>query len=120
MRLLVLDFLRKQSTATSLTDIESDLIHSDRITIYRTLKTFQEKGLVHCIEDGTPAPKYALCEDDCNANHHHDLHVHFYCHRCNRTYCLPNSSIPEIQLPQKFQPEELNLIVKGVCEQCFV
>lgn len=120
MRLLVLEFLQQQNAATSLTDIENGLTHSDRITIYRTLKTFQEKGLVHCIEDGTAAPKYALCAENCDDHHHHDLHVHFYCNQCNKTYCLPDSKIPEIQLPRKFQTQELNLIVKGICDQCFI
>lgn len=118
MRLLVLDFLTKQVTAISLNDLEKGMGPSDRITLYRTLKTFEEKGLVHSIEDGTGATKYALCEADCDAEHHHDLHVHFYCNSCKETFCLPNTKIPDISLPKKFRSEELNLIIKGTCEQC--
>ena len=118
MRLLVLDFLTKQAAAISLNDLEKGMGPSDRITLYRTLKTFEEKGLVHSIEDGTGATKYALCEDSCDGDHHHDLHVHFYCNTCKETFCLPNTKIPEIPLPKRFQSEEMNLIIKGICDQC--
>lgn len=118
MRLLVLDFLVQQRTAIRLSDIEKGMETADRITIYRTLKTFVEKGLVHIIDDGTGFPKYALCPDDCEPNKHHDLHVHFYCLLCKETFCLPNSVIPAIALPEKFSTIEINLVVKGICDQC--
>jgi len=118
MRILVLDSLLKQRSAISLTDIEKTLEPADRITIYRTLKTFAEKGLIHVIDDGTGSPKYALCPHDCDAEQHHDLHVHFYCISCKETFCLPNSKIPEVALPDNFSSTEMNLIVKGVCSKC--
>lgn len=118
MRLLVLETLSGQKTAISLSDIEKIFEKSDRITLYRTLKTFQEKGLVHSIDDGTGAPKYALCEEDCICDIEKDLHVHFHCRECNETFCLPKYKIPEISLPEKFISEEANLVVKGVCVKC--
>ncbi len=118
MRILVLNFILKQSAAISLSDIEKGLAPADRITIYRTVKTFEEKGIVHVIDDGTGTPKYALCLDECDANEHHDMHVHFYCITCRETFCLPNSKIPDINLPNKFSSVEMNLVVKGVCDQC--
>jgi Fur family ferric uptake transcriptional regulator len=118
MRLLVLDFLLKQHAAISLSDIEKGLSPADRVTIYRTLKTFQERGLVHSIDDGTATPKFALCADECGADEHQDMHVHFYCIACKETFCLPDSKIPHIRLPTRFSPLEMNLMVKGVCDQC--
>ena len=118
MRLLVLEFLTRQNAAISLNDLERGMAPSDRITLYRTLKTFEEKGLVHSIEDGTGATKYALCEEDCDGENHHDLHVHFYCNTCKETFCLPNTKIPDISLPINFFRQEMNLIIKGVCDQC--
>jgi len=120
MRLLVLDFLTKQTAAISLNDLEKGMAPSDRITLYRTLKTFEEKGLVHSIEDGTGATKYALCEQDCDGENHHNLHVHFYCNTCKETFCLPNTRIPELTLPAGFKQQEMNLVIKGVCEHCSV
>ena len=118
MRLLVLDFLLNQNAAISLSDIEKGLKPADRITIYRTLKTFEEKGLTHTIDDGTGTPKYALCADDCDANEHHDTHVHFNCITCKETFCLPDSKIPDISLPGGFISIEMNLTVKGICKTC--
>jgi len=66
MRILVLEVLLQQSSALSLSDIEKNLETADRITIYRTLKTFEQNGLIHSIEDGTGTPKYALCMEDCS------------------------------------------------------
>jgi Fur family ferric uptake transcriptional regulator len=118
MRILVLESLLKQNYAASLTDIEKSLQPADRITIYRTLKTFTEKGLIHVIDDGTGSPKYAMCAAGCDEGQHHDLHVHFNCIVCKETFCLPNSKIPEVSLPNDFTSTEMNLVVKGICKQC--
>lgn len=118
MRLLVLDFLLKQPAAISLTYLERVMQPADRITIYRTLKTFQEKGLVHSIDDGSGASKYALCNNQCDDNHHSDLHVHFYCNSCKETFCLEKSAIPEVLLPPLFKVDEMSLLVKGTCNIC--
>ena len=117
MRLLVLDFLSKQQAAVSLNDVEAAFHRADRITLYRTLKTFEEKGLVHSITDGTGSVKYALCEEGC-ACAPEDLHVHFHCNRCGETFCLPKSRIPEIPLPVNFRQEEISLVMKGTCSSC--
>src|SRR5690606_12566039 len=68
MRLLVLDYLLNQTAAVSLNDLETNFERSDRVTLYRTLKTFEENGLVHKVEDGTASLKYALCPDTCSTN----------------------------------------------------
>lgn len=120
MRLIVLDFLVKQTSAISLTDMELGLQRTDRVTLYRTLKTFEEKGLVHRIENGSGIAKFALCQQECDAGQHHDTHVHFYCNACKETFCLPRTSIPEVVLPMNFQSEEMNLIIKGICPDCKV
>jgi Fur family ferric uptake transcriptional regulator len=118
MRILVLELLLQQYSAISLSDIEKTLETADRITIYRTLKTFEQNGLIHSIEDGTGTPKYALCVEECSTHEHHDMHVHFYCNNCKETFCLPDHKIPDISLPARFSPAEMNLIVKGICEKC--
>lgn len=120
MRLLVLEYLLKRPTAISLNDIEKGMHPADRITIYRTLKTFEQNGLAHTIDDGTGVHKYALCDEACSPTEHHDLHVHFYCVICKETYCLPDSHIPKVGLPDGFGFTEMNLIVKGHCNKCYV
>lgn len=118
MRLLVLDFLRRQRAAITLVDLENGLDHSDRVTIYRTLKTFGEKGVVHTIDDGTGAKKYALCPDACDTDHHHDMHIHFYCLSCKETTCLPGAAWPALQLPEAYVVQDINLVARGTCARC--
>lgn len=118
MRILVLDYLQKQTAAVSLQVLERDFRHSDRVTLYRTLKTFEEKGLIHNIHDGTEATKYALCAEACKEGDHYDLHLHFYCYSCKKTYCLPKHQIPEVSIPENYELKELNLIAKGICDKC--
>jgi len=118
MRLLVLDYLVKRDAAVSLSDLENHLNRSDRTTMYRTLKTFQENGLVHQIHDDSGNTKYALCRDDCTCTYPDDMHVHFYCSRCEKTYCFPHLNIPEMDLPGSFEPKSVNFVVNGTCPAC--
>ena len=118
MRLLVYKFLEKQLVATSLTDIELAFDKVERTTLYRTLKTFENNGLVHKIDDGSGIAKFALCEDQCNCDVETDLHLHFHCTNCNETICLTEQKIPHINLPPGFKAIDANLVVKGICNKC--
>lgn len=118
MRLLVLQFLLNNKVAVSLTDVENYFEKSDRTTLFRTLKTFAKSEIVHKIDDGTGVTKYALCEENCHCEIETDLHVHFHCNKCNETVCLTDRKIPHINLPTGFLADEVNLIVKGVCDKC--
>lgn len=117
MRLLVLEKLVEQQTATSLKAMEASFEQADRITLYRTLKTFEDKGLVHQVLDATGVTKYALCQDGCLCAPE-DLHVHFYCNTCKETYCLPKAKVPDVELPSRFRLQEVNMVVKGICDSC--
>ncbi|RYZ22895.1 MAG: transcriptional repressor [Chitinophagaceae bacterium] len=118
MRLLVFEFFLEQTSAQSLVDLERHFDHADRTTLYRTLKTFEEKGLIHSIEDGTEATRYALCAAGCRAGDHYDLHLHFFCYGCKRTICLPRHKVPDVTVPDLFELQELTLIAKGLCDTC--
>ncbi|WP_118972633.1 Fur family transcriptional regulator [Taibaiella koreensis] len=119
MRLRVLEYLVAREAAVSLADVEKGLSHTDRITVYRTLKTFEEHHLVHSIEDGTGATKYALCAEECRPDTpHHDLHIHFHCRQCDETTCLPSTVLPALQLPEAYTAEEMSLTVQGICNKC--
>jgi len=117
VRILVYDYLTKKTIASSLTDIEEFMDRSDRTTLYRTLRTFEEKGVVHQIDDGTGVHKYALCEEDCACDPETDLHLHFHCSKCNETQCLTDRKIPKVNLPPGFVVMDANLVVKGICDQ---
>lgn len=90
----------------------------DRVTIYRTLQTFQKNGLIHTVPSSDSVVKYALCKHDCGEGHHHDDHVHFICDTCGITYCLESITVPEVKLPKGFSMSDINVLVNGVCKSC--
>ena len=118
MRLLVFKYLATSEVAKTLTDIENAFAKADRTTLYRTLKTFEEKAVVHKIDDGSGVTKYALCEEGCNCELERDLHLHFHCRHCGETVCLTEQKIPNINLPEGFVAEDANLVLKGICDKC--
>lgn len=118
MRILVYKLLLTSETAISLTDLENHFESADRTTLYRTIKTFENQGVVHAIDDGTGVTKYALCHAFCNSEEHNDLHLHFHCHVCEETTCLTEYSIPKIKLPENYIAQDVNLIVRGICKNC--
>jgi Fur family ferric uptake transcriptional regulator len=89
----------------------------DRVTVYRTLQTFVEKGIIHTIPTTDNSVRYALCKD-CTEGHHHDNHVHFICNQCGTTLCLDDVAVPEIRLPKGFSLNEIEVVAKGVCKDC--
>lgn len=90
----------------------------DRVTVYRTLQTFLEKGIIHSIPTADNSVRYAMCKESCAGGHHHDNHVHFVCSACGNTSCLDSVTIPEVKLPEGFQPEECQMVITGVCKNC--
>jgi Fur family ferric uptake transcriptional regulator len=90
----------------------------DRITLYRTLKSFEQQGLIHRVIDDTDVLRYAACSIECSAGAHFDNHVHFKCSTCQHTYCLSQVAIPVVQLPGGFQAERRDFLLSGVCQLC--
>ena len=89
----------------------------DRVTVYRTLQVFVEKGIVHTIPTAENSVLYALCKD-CDEDHHHDDHVHFVCKNCNTTICLDDIVSPEIKLPDGYRAESVQVVINGICKNC--
>jgi len=118
MRILIYRYLAEKEVAIALTDMENTFSKADRTTLYRTLKTFEEKRIVHQIDDGTNISKYALCEPGCNCEMEQDLHLHFHCENCDETVCLTEHKIPHINLPDGYVAENANLVIKGICDKC--
>ena len=117
MRELVLKVLTDQKTAISLPELEQKFEKADKATLYRTLKTFEKQKLIHSIDDGTGPVRYALCLEECSCSVN-DLHVHFHCTKCNKTYCLHEIPVPSVNLPKNFSLESVDMVVQGICANC--
>lgn len=117
MRVLILRTMMSIPSAVSLADLEEELDTVDKSTIFRAITLFHAHHLIHCIDDGSGALKYAVCSDDCDCSVS-DLHSHFYCERCHRTFCFENIHVPVVNLPDGFTVSSVNYVLKGVCPAC--
>ena len=118
-RLQILDLFYHAPGALAHADIEKNTSSAfDRVTVYRTLQTFVEKGIIHQIPTTDNSVLYALCRQNCEQGHHHDDHVHFICSNCDKTICLDEVTVPEVKLPKNFTKQQSAMVVTGICEDC--
>jgi Fur family ferric uptake transcriptional regulator len=114
-RLLVARALQESRRPLSLMELEEKLETVDKSAVFRTLVTFRDAHLVHML-DGDPV-RYELCH-----SHHEDLdddlHVHFYCLKCHKTYCLDDTPIPPVKAPEGYAVQEASYLLKGLCPEC--
>ncbi|HYG39297.1 MAG TPA: transcriptional repressor [Cytophagales bacterium] len=115
----ILDVFLDKGFALSHGDVEEKISEEfDRVTVYRTLKTFVERGIIHKVLDDSGSIKYALCNDHCTTDQHHHEHVHFKCVNCGQTNCIEDIEVPQINLPKGYTSLETNLLIQGICEKC--
>ena len=116
----VLQLFYTSKHALSYSEIDVHLLgKEDKATIYRTLKSFSEKGIIHEVFDGDKTTKYALCGSGCSTTQHHDYHAHFKCTTCNNAYCL-DKPIIEIDVPKGYISKTFNLVIEGICVSCSI
>ena len=119
-RKVILEQFISTNYALSYNEIDS-LIQKkiDKVTVYRTLKSFEENGIIHQVIDGSNQIKYALCNSvSCSPSQHNDTHIHFKCDYCEKTYCLNDISAPELVLPKGYSIAKQNVFIQGRCQNC--
>lgn len=86
----------------------------NKTTIYRTLMNLVEKDLVHKAFLQQRTWHFELA--------HHcgrlQCHPHFTCSRCRRTQCLPEVSMPLVQLPEGYTMQRQQVRIEGICANC--
>ena len=117
-RLKVLSMLAAKNVATSQPDLEGVMNDIDRVTLYRILSAFEEKGIIHKVFDLNGTANYAMCSSNCGENHHHDEHLHFNCTNCKNVYCLDDLDLHGIDLPSGFKLDGFTLYATGLCPKC--
>ena len=116
-RLLIAQALEEAGRPLSMTELEDRLETIDKSNVFRALTAFRDAHLVHVLEDTGDGVRYELClshhddEDD-------DVHVHFYCIKCHRTFCLHEVPVPPVTVPEGYEPESVSYLVKGICPEC--
>ena len=117
-RIVVARTLAAAERPMSLSELEYKILSIDKSGVFRALTLFRDHHLVHVLEDGGDGVRYELCHSHDEHQQDDDQHVHFYCERCQRTFCLPATPIPSVQLPDGYLMQSINYMVKGTCPEC--
>ena len=116
-RLNLLSKMIKYGSAMSYSSIQNEMNPIDRVTLYRTLETLKEKGVIHKAFQDNNETYYAICYNSCDAEKHHDEHLHFKCVKCNSITCEDINEAIEISIPN-FVINKVSVNVEGLCLKC--
>jgi len=85
------------------------------VSIYRTLETFVEAGIIHKVESGDRVWRFALGNEKKEGHGH----PHFTCRSCGITECIDEVKVPDkIPLKIGYIIEKQELFLKGLCPKC--
>ena len=115
-RLVIARALAASGRPLSMMELETMVETIDKSGVFRTLQQFRESGLVHVLEDSGEGVRYELCHS--HGDHDDDLHVHFYCEKCHRTFCLDSVPVPSVSIPSGFSPRTSSHLIRGLCPSC--
>ncbi len=113
----ILEVLLGSPHALSGAEIEQQMA-LDRVTVFRTLRVFEEKGIVHRIVDHSETVRYAAACPDAPVPALANDHVHFKCLNCRRIYCLNQVPVPAVAPPTAFRVLRGDHLLSGICGQC--
>jgi Fe2+ or Zn2+ uptake regulation protein len=87
----------------------------NRVTVYRTLESLVDAGLVHrAFVDGRG--RHYEMADKCTE---HQCHPHFVCTGCGQTHCLTGVSVPMASSPPAgFVIHRQQVKLEGLCPEC--
>ncbi|WP_436517067.1 Fur family transcriptional regulator [Ekhidna sp. To15] len=117
-RIDVVQYFLEEKKALSQGDLESKFTQYDRVTLYRTLNSFLDSGILHKIPNATGVATYGLCHETCSPEHHDHNHIHFKCNNCGQIECLDDKIVPSVTVPTGYHIEAVNMIVDGICAKC--
>ncbi len=102
--------LRQDQIAERLSPVETN-----KVTIYRTLESLVNAGLVHRAFMEERAWHFELADHCTEAQ----CHPHFTCLRCGATHCLPGMSLPMAPATYKgFLIRHQQVRLEGLCPAC--
>ena len=98
-RILILRTMLAADHPVSLPELEDIMETMDKSSIFRVLNVFVKHHVAH----------------ECTLD---DMHIHFYCEVCHRTFCFKTIHVPGIDLPGGFTVNSINYMAKGICPEC--
>ncbi|MFT4754933.1 MAG: Fur family ferric uptake transcriptional regulator [Salibacteraceae bacterium] len=116
-RLDVLSVISDYKKAIPFSKIQDALNNFDRVTLYRTIHSLMEKGIIHkALVEGSDT-FYAVCSNNCSSHSHNHKHIHFKCSSCQAVTCVQADSPISFSIPGH-SIENFEIEVTGVCTTC--
>jgi len=116
-RLAILEVLMNSTAPLNQEQIASRLgcKRFNKVSIYRTLASLLEVGLVHRAFIDKRAWHFELA-DNCTQT---QCHPHFTCTNCGSTHCLAGISLPLARIPHEgFVIHRQQVRLEGLCPAC--
>jgi Fe2+ or Zn2+ uptake regulation protein len=116
----VLSALRDAATPLDAADVLARLgRYTDRVTVYRTLKTLVESGILHSVQGEDRVRRYAFGPQSDEGHHH----VHFACDQCGKVECLESAPIPDdlpkqLHVDRRYHVASADVTLHGTCPGC--
>lgn len=117
MRMAVLELLKESKNARSHSELQDLLVDFDRVTLYRTLNTLNEKGIIHVAMTHNQETFYAICPSECDDHSHEHNHIHFKCEACEKVSCLHVNKDFNLVI-EGYQVKQVSVMVSGKCASC--
>lgn len=117
MRMAVLEILEESKHARSQSELQDILVDFDRVTLYRTLNTLNDKGIIHVAMTHDQDTFYAMCEAECDDHSHHHNHIHFKCEACKKVSCLHVDNDFGLKI-EGYQINDISVMASGKCATC--
>ena len=116
-RLHLLNVIADYGTAIPYSSIQQALKETDRVTLYRTLNTLLDKGIIHKALKDENDTYYALCTHRCSSVAHNHEHIHFKCSSCHEVSCVPMPTPFNVEIPDAIV-NSIEIQVTGLCSKC--
>lgn len=116
-RVALLDVLDAQGSPVTHAELVAHpkLGEVNAVTVYRTLASLEEKGLIHRIfgPDGVWRHCASGEVEGCPGNH-----AHFLCTDCDSVTCLRDQPLPRVRVAPGAVVTRRNLVATGTCPDC--
>ena len=113
----VLKYFLKLDKPLSLKTIRNLVNPIDRVTLFRILSSFEERGIIHSIRLEKGQHLYALCKETCHNGKHAHKHIHFTCDSCDNVSCVSIDNFPKLSIAN-YKVNKISINVSGVCQSC--
>ena len=87
----------------------------DRVTLYRVLDWLTEQGFAHKVSGRDRVWRFSAAR---HARAPGGGHAHFECSSCGKVICLDEARLPSIPLPAGYRRRDIEVTIKGRCDQC--